>query len=119
MTNYTVRSCHCCGVRKPQPEMTQKEIYVETGKSQSSISKATALGAFFGDKKSVSAINRWALNTNQRTYKRKNKLWLCKTCEPTFVDPSTIKTTGEKIADFIGNLIVLAFVGFIIMLFVL
>jgi hypothetical protein len=80
MTRYAIRTCAKCGIRKPQPEMVQKEIYVETGKSKQGISGSTLAGAFFGDKKSTSSVNRWFFNTNQRTYKRKKSVWACKSC---------------------------------------
>lgn len=81
MTAYANRICTNCGIRKPQPHMYQKEIYVETGKSQTGISGATLAGVFLaGDKKSGKQFRDWMFNNNQRTYKRKKKVWLCGIC---------------------------------------
>lgn len=52
MANYATRTCHACGIRKPQPQMTSKEIYVETGKSKARVSSATWIGSLvFNNKK--------------------------------------------------------------------
>jgi len=80
MTKYAIRTCHSCGVRKPQPEMFRDETYVETGKSVAGVSKSTWFGVLLGDSKSVNSINRWIFNTNQRTYKRKKQVWVCGEC---------------------------------------
>lgn len=78
--SYAVRTCNKCGIRKPQPEMVQKELYVEVAKSQPGISLSTIIGREFNDKKSTKAYDKWFHNTSQRTYKRKKKVWLCKSC---------------------------------------
>lgn len=80
MAKYTTRTCSNCGIRKPQPEMHQQEVHVETGKSKSGVSGATWAGLLLGDKKSANSINRWLFNTNQRTYTRKKTVWLCGSC---------------------------------------
>jgi hypothetical protein len=80
MAKYTTRTCTSCGIRKPQPEMVQKEIYAETGKSKAGVSGSTFIGMMLDDKKSQNAVNRWLFNTNQRTYKRKKNVWLCGNC---------------------------------------
>ena len=81
MATYANRICTNCGIRKPQPQMYQKEIYVETAKSQTGISGATLAGVFLaGDKKSGKQFRDWMFNNGQRTYKRKKKVWLCGVC---------------------------------------
>lgn len=80
MATYTNRTCSKCGIRKPQPQMYQRESYVETGKSQTGISGATMLGVFSGDKKSGSQLRNWMFNNGQRTYKRKKQVWMCGVC---------------------------------------
>lgn len=81
MATYANRICSTCGIRKPQPQMYQKEVYVETGKSQTGISGATLVGVFLGeDKKSGTQFRNWLFNNGQRTYKRKKKVWLCGIC---------------------------------------
>lgn len=80
MATYANKTCTNCGIRKPQPEMYQKEVYVETGKSKTGISGATLFGTFAGDKKSGSQVRNWLFNNGQRTYKRKKVVWLCGSC---------------------------------------
>ena len=80
MATYTNKTCASCGIRKPQPEMYQKEVYAETGKSKTGISGATLVGTFFGDKKSGTQVRNWMFNSGQRTYKRKKVVWLCGSC---------------------------------------
>lgn len=81
MATYTNRTCCKCGIRKPQPQMYQREIYVETGKSQTGISGATLFGVFVaGDKKSGAQFRNWMFNNGQRTYKRKKQVWMCGVC---------------------------------------
>lgn len=81
MATYANRTCCNCGIRKPQPEMYQREVYVETGKSKTGISGATLFGAFVaGDKKSGTQFRNWMFNNGQRTYKRKKQVWMCGVC---------------------------------------
>jgi hypothetical protein len=80
MATYANKTCTNCGIRKPQPEMYQKEVYVETGKSKTGISGATLFGTFAGDKKSGTQVRNWLFNSGQRTYKRKKVVWLCGSC---------------------------------------
>jgi hypothetical protein len=82
MAKYANRTCHSCGIRKPQPQMYQYETYVQVGKSKSGISTSTVVGSLLGDKKSENVVNRWLFNTNQRNYKRKKTVWLCESCVP-------------------------------------
>lgn len=80
MATYTNRTCCKCGIRKPQPQMYQREIYIETAKSQAGISGATMFGVFAGDKKSGNQFRSWLFNSGQRTYKRKKQVWMCGVC---------------------------------------
>jgi hypothetical protein len=80
MATYTNRTCCNCGIRKPQPQMYQREVYVETAKSQTGISGATMFGVFAGDKKSGNQFRSWLFNSGQRTYKRKKQVWMCGVC---------------------------------------
>jgi hypothetical protein len=92
---YAIRTCVSCGIRKPQPNMYQKEIYVETGKSQTGISGATWVGVFSGDTKSGTQVRNWLFNNGQRTYKRKRKVWMCGVCSG--VDrPAKIETAETQ-----------------------
>jgi hypothetical protein len=80
MATYATRSCNQCGVRKPQPEMKQTEMYVKTGKSKTGISAATVVGIFAGNKKSGNSFRSWLFNSGQRSYTRKKTVWLCNSC---------------------------------------
>jgi len=80
MAKYATRTCVKCGIRKPQPHMNQKEIYVESGRSRAGVSKSTILASLLGDKKANKQVNGWLWNTNQRTYQRKRLVWVCDGC---------------------------------------
>lgn len=82
MATYTNRTCHSCGIRKPQPQMNQSIIYDEVGKSTTGVSAATWIGLGLGDKKSTRSVGSWLFNSGQRTYKRKKTVWLCDSCSP-------------------------------------
>ena len=71
------RTCHFCGLRAPQPEMRRTEIYAESGRSKSSVSGGTIIGAALGNKSATRSITRSIFNTGQRTYLRKREVWIC------------------------------------------
>lgn len=71
------RTCHFCGLRAPQPEMHRSEVYVESGRSRSSVSGGTIIGAALGNKGAARSIARSLFNTGQRTYLRKREVWVC------------------------------------------
>lgn len=98
MATYANRICSTCGIRKPQPQMYQKEVYVETGKSQTGISGATLVGVFLGeDKKSGTQFRNWLFNNGQRTYKRKKKIWLCGICSGNERPPKPVVVETPKV----------------------
>jgi hypothetical protein len=117
MTRYAIRTCQSCGVRKPQPEMIQKAIYEETGKSQSTVSKETFVGALLNDTRSKAALNRWAMNTSQRTYMKKKKIWMCSDCEKTYIDPNKVKSKTDVVLNYVANVIILAIIAAAIKIF--
>ena len=77
---YAKRTCHSCGIRKPQPEMVRETVYNEVARSRPGVSAATGIGLFLGDKKSASWVQRWLFNSGQRTYQRKREVWMCRSC---------------------------------------
>lgn len=94
MTNtpkYANKTCHKCGAKRSQPLMVSKQIYVETGKSQTTITGATFVGAGLGDKAAQRAIARAGFNSGERTYTRKKTVWECKNCKSTVftISPNT------------------------------
>lgn len=97
MATYANRICTNCGVRKPQPQMYQQEVYVETGKSQTGVSAATWVGVFSGDKKSGNQFRSWLFNSGQRTYKRKKKVWLCGICSGNEKVPKPVVVEAPKV----------------------
>ncbi len=80
VVKYTNRTCDSCGARRPQPEMVRKEVYVETGKSNATISTNTWIGVMGGDKASGRAVKRAMYNNGERTYTRKKTIWVCRNC---------------------------------------
>lgn len=77
---YANKTCSNCGIILPQPRMIRKEIMIETGKSNSTISGATFFGAMLGEKSSQRAIIRSSFNVGQRTYMKKQTKWICYSC---------------------------------------
>lgn len=110
MARYATRTCVNCGIRKPQPDMYQKETYVETGKSKAGVSKATFAGVLLGDQKSANSFNRWLFNTNQRTYKRKKTVWVCGSCK------GKVKSGEEKSGlSILGEWLIVGFIIFLVL----
>jgi len=60
--------------------MYQKEIYVESGRSRTGVSKGTVIASMLGDEKAGKQVYNSIWNTNQRTYQRKKKVWVCGSC---------------------------------------
>jgi len=102
-TTYANRTCTSCGVRKPQPNMYQRETYVETAKSQTGISGATMFGVFSGDKKSGTQFRNWLFNNGQRTHKRKKKVWLCGVCAGVERPAKKVAVTAPKMPKSTAN----------------
>ncbi len=71
------RTCHFCGVKALQPEMTRKSIFVETGQSKASLSGATIIGAVAGSRSARNSVVRALFNTGGRTYFRQSDVWCC------------------------------------------
>lgn len=112
MARYTNRTCHNCGIRKPQPEMYQKEIYVESGRSRAGVSKGTVLASMLGDEKAEKQVYNSIWNTNQRTYQRKKNVWVYGSCR------GGVKTRlgfWQVIRDLIITAVVL-FLGMIVLI---
>lgn len=80
VVKYTNRTCDSCGARRPQPEMVRKEVYVETGKSKTTVSNDTYWGMAGGDKAAARAAKRALYNSGERTYTRKKTIWVCRNC---------------------------------------
>ena len=110
MATYANKTCVNCGIRKPQPEMYQKEVYTETGKSKTGISGATLVGTFFGDKKSGTQVRNWMFNSGQRTYKRKKVVWLCGSCSGRAPILSSSVVSGAK-KLFFAIIVIVAIIG--------
>lgn len=70
------RRCYSCGLIDDESYMIRKDVYLETGKSKSTVTWMTWVAAVFS-KKARNAILRSVLNTSQRTYYRKRTLWFC------------------------------------------
>ena len=44
---YANKTCHVCGIILPQPQMIRKEMMIETGKSNSTVTGNTFFWCFF------------------------------------------------------------------------
>jgi len=104
---YSNRTCHKCGVIKPQPEMQRVEVEEDWGHSQRGLSTREVIGAVAGSEKSANSLQRWALSPGRRNYKRKRKVWLCEDCAPS-------KTSFKDIVQGCGCLLAIVFILIII-----
>lgn len=105
---YAKRTCSVCGYRDIQPNMKQKTIEVESGRSKDDGSWATYIAAtFMKDEAAARRINRTTWANNKRKYYRNKTVWVCKSnCgkhsdkeEVTYVKPAKPKRSRAKIRD--------------------
>ncbi len=83
MSEYAIRTCARCGVKKPANEMTSKTVSRSIkGSSRRSVNPLTFFGAFFEDKGSRRAIKQWAFQSTNRKYKGEGtkEITLCYDC---------------------------------------
>lgn len=109
MARYATRTCHCCGIKRPQPQMYQENMYVEVGRSKASVSASTFVGTALGNKKSERAVNSWLFNTNQRNYHRKRTVWVCPDCK---AESDRTSNVMENVKLVLGLIFVFILIGF-------
>jgi hypothetical protein len=102
---YSKRTCHYCGFRDIQPNMTQQEIQYKSGSSNTGLSKRTVAGALLGNEKSAKQVGKYLMHPNKRTYKRRRKVWVCNECS---------KSASGSVGQAIGALLFWGFVGLLI-----
>lgn len=89
MAQYSRRICSQCGVIKPQPEMTQRQVKVRVGKSTSGFTWSNYLGVMLGEKGAKRKFRQQLWANNKRNYTRYKKVWVCNECveeEPGFFE---------------------------------
>lgn len=87
---YTTRTCHECGVRHPQPNMLRRNIEVETGYTQRSLSATEILFTPFS-KNAQKSVSRRFTSPNKRKHIRNKEVWMCYSC-------AGVETDSEKAA---------------------
>jgi hypothetical protein len=80
LANYAVRTCHVCGIKKPQPQMVRKEMSVEKGNSKKTMDSGTVVGLLLGEKKSQRTYQNLLFSNPKRTYTSKRTYWFCDDC---------------------------------------
>lgn len=75
--SYTIRTCSCCGLRRPQPEMTSTTITTSAGQTRTTVSGATLLGAAIGSKSARRAVARGIFNAGGRQHFNTSTVWHC------------------------------------------
>ena len=113
MGNYVNRTCSCCGIKRIQPYMVSMKVEVESGKSTSSMSGSTVLGALIGEKSSYRSIIRSIFNTSQRTYTRNVVKWYCQDCAEDV--KKSLATKGETPTWVVVVIMTIAFIIWIVM----
>lgn len=77
---YAVRTCNCCGIRLPQPQMIQQNIEVATGHSKKGLTAVEIGFAIFGNKNAMRSVGRTFTSPNKRKYFRNRAVWMCYSC---------------------------------------
>lgn len=80
MADYAKKTCNCCGIRKPQYEMYRVNKEVNSGSSNTGLTKRSIFGSLIGNKKSQRQVGKFFLSPNKRNYKRKREVWMCGDC---------------------------------------
>jgi len=114
MANYAKRTCVECGIRRSQPEMNRKTVYVETGHSKARLTTGTLIGTFLGDKASGRALNRAVWGNASRTYKRKKQVWLCDDCVSGYKPDGDSSSSGGFLSNLLGIILFIFLAGWII-----
>jgi hypothetical protein len=109
---YTRRKCDHCGIIKPQPEMNEVTVYREVGQTRPSASGSTFIGALLGHKASTKSLERAIFNTNQRTLRRKHRVWVCDdpACRKS-VDAASAEGSGGWLATVLAVIVALPLIA--------
>lgn len=94
MARYATKTCNICGLQLPQPQMVRSKKKVQTGSSNTGITKRALFGAAMGEKKSVNQVNKFLWSPNKRTYTRTREVWMCPSCAG--IKPKETKEEKEK-----------------------
>jgi len=113
MGQYTRRTCHYCGYRDIQPNMTQISINYRSGSSNAGVTFGTLLGAALDDKKSKRQVNNWFWGNSKRQYRRTRKVWVCPDCAAEY-KAKTEWSFGDVIKVTLWCVIVFFLVGFFV-----
>lgn len=111
MTQYAKKTCNSCGIRLPQPEMHRVEKEVQSGSSNTGLTKRALFGAAIGNKKSTSSVGNFLFSPSKRNYKRRREVWMCADCAG--VGGSFWKSLIELIGTLIGIFIVVVVLSFL------
>jgi hypothetical protein len=112
------RTCHFCGAKAPQPEMSRQNIFIESGQSKASLSGATIIGAAAGSRSARSSLVRTIFNTGGRTYFRQREVWCCDdtSCLESAREASRQSRKTRGVPIWVGVVAVIVFGFFLILL---
>lgn len=95
---YTKRTCHHCGFKDIQPNMTQVEIEYTSGTSNTGLPKRTVGAWLMGNDKARKDVGKYLFSPNKRVYKRRRKVWVCNECNTS--------SNSDQASQLIANVIV-------------
>ena len=107
---YATRTCHRCGIRKPQPQMTKQQVEIEVARGKRALSNREVFGFLLGNDKARNSVTSWMFAPNARSYTRRQAVWLCSECVASNIALPARKIFPVGTGRAIGKFIIMCFV---------
>lgn len=83
MSQYSVKSCYDCGIRRPADEMKRVTESFNSGRSDNKITAGNLTWAALGSKTATNKVKKNIVANNRRSYTRNRTVWKCLECSGT------------------------------------
>lgn len=80
MSQYAIKTCYDCGIKKPANEMERVTESYNSGQSNTKVTAGNLAWAALGDKRGQNAVGRAFKANNRRSYTRNRTVWKCLDC---------------------------------------
>jgi Zn-finger protein len=80
MSQYAIKTCYDCGIKKPANEMERVTESYNSGQSNTTATAGNLAWAAMGDKRGQNAVGRAFKANNRRKYTRNRNVWKCLDC---------------------------------------